>query len=60
MNMKKENYIKFKSFCDYVLETANDDQVQYLMAVLAEACDYAMKKCKKMGNLKRKYDGSKN
>lgn len=60
MNMSKENYAKFKSFCDYVLETANDEQIQYLMAVLADACEYAAKMSAKAERKERKYNNGKN
>ena len=60
MNMKKENYIRFKSFCDYVSETANDDQVQYLMAVLAEAAAYAAEQCALMAEQQRRIKKTKN
>lgn len=57
MNMSKANYERFKKFTDYVLETANDEQVQYLMAVLADACEYAAKMKKKEAEKRAKNNG---
>ncbi len=46
--MSKKNHDIFKGFCDYVLKNANDDQVEYLLAVIYEAVDYAAKESRKM------------
>ena len=59
MNMSKKNYEKFKGFCDYVLETANDEQVEFLMAVLADAAEYAAEQCQKQAE-RIKRNNSKN
>ncbi len=48
MNMNERNYKRFKAFTDYVIEKASDEQVEYLLDVLADACEYAAEQCKKM------------
>ena len=47
MNMSKKNYLMFKGFCDYVLENANDEQVEFLIDVLREATAFMAKEEKK-------------
>ena len=60
MNMNERNYKRFKAFTDYVIEKASDEQVEYLLDVLADACDYAAKRCKQLANRQKMINEAKN